>query len=187
MKYLITNWIDISALIVSIIAFIISTRASIKSSRIELSTKLSEILEKIGRSKTIMRDIFSEWCTINAKQITIQDLRNPVNQDEKESFIDFNNSNYHNQPTDKKERLMSNEVRIYLNQLHHLWDRCLNKEFSETDVKNWFSVSINMDADFLLTYLEAHWKEHNEFSKEESARFWYNVPVIIKKAKSWET
>jgi len=86
---------------------------------------------------------------------------------------------------DSKERLMSNQVHKYLHELHYLWLRYLNKEFSLEEVMKKFIVSINMDKDLLCLYLEAHWTEHNEMEKKINKRFWNKVPEFIKMANKW--
>jgi hypothetical protein len=177
------SWTDLVAVIISIAAIILSTNATLKTTKLDISTKLSAIKDKIRPARIIMQDIFHKWRESYSKnKISTEEIQDFA---DKNSFFDFYNGRYHNQPSDDSRRLMTNEIFTYLDELHHLWDRYLNKEFTEKQILTWFGSSLKMDANLLLLFLEAHWKEHNQLTLEQGKRFWKNVPIIVAKAKDW--
>lgn len=185
-KDIISLSISFAGFIVSIFAFVNSRRASIRSVKVEASNRLSQTQEKIRTGRKVMNDIFTLWANTEGKYRKPDFLLAAGNEQEKNEFLDFYNKKYHSKPNGTEERKLSDEIHTYLHELHHLWSRHLDKEFSEENIMERFSPAINMDSHLITLYLEAHWKEHNELNKEINARFWKYVPVIVEKAKELE-
>lgn len=176
---------DIASVILSVVAILISIWTFTKTHRLEKSTKLDHLQEKLLKPRQIMYEVFEKWRKSYPFDDNENFLRDEINADARQNFIDFYNENYHRKPPKSNERLMSNEIHIYLHELDKLWHKYLSREISEQDIRRRFTNSINLDSSLLLTYLEAHWQEHNEHQKPSEKRFWRYVPTIIERARQW--
>jgi hypothetical protein len=186
MKDVISLIMSFISLVISVWAFINSRKADFKASKVEASNRLSQVHDKTRSGRQVMNDIFMFWSKTEGRPKTPASLCSVENDQAKNDFLDFYNKNYHSQPNGTEGRKLSDEIHTYLHELHHLWRRCLNKEFMEEQVMETFSSAINMDSELITLYLEAHWKEHGELNKDLNSRFWKYVPAIVDKAKSRE-
>jgi hypothetical protein len=183
---LITLFLSIIGLFVSILAFIYSKRTSKKTLLMETSNNLMKIHCEIKTGRKVMSDIYELWLKTLKINLSPESLLEEGYEKEKESFCNFYLKNYHDHPIDSKNRILSDYVHTYFRQLHHLWDRIKREEFTKSEIAQRFRKDIIMDYALLKIYLEAHWIAHDEFKKKEEDRFWNNVPKMIDNIKQWK-
>ena len=185
-KELVTILLSLIGTILAIYALILSRKTSKRTSKIESSNILSNIHEKISESRRIMQDIYRQWTESTNYKIKPEELLLSENEKHKISFMDYYNTSFHRQPVATTERNLSNQIHKYLHELHYLFVRYLNNEFSEKEIMNKFQVALTMDSALLQLYLHAHWLEHNQFDLELKERFWFHVLEFIVLAEKWK-
>lgn len=180
--------ISISAisLFIAIYALFSSRKTAKKTSKIEASNILAEIHEKINEGRRVMQDIYRHWEKKVNSSISTSELLLSQNVMERNDLINFYNSNYHTMQSGTPERNKSNQIHCYLHEIHHLWVRHEDKEFTLEEIFKRFYVAISMDKDLLKIFIEAHWQEHGELEKNIDNRFWNNVPKFIEASEKWE-
>jgi hypothetical protein len=124
-----------------------------------------------------MQTIWSSWAKSDQKV-------SALTPEELQCFQDYYNSHFHN-ASDSEDRELSNHIHNYLHELHHVWDRMKNGEFTRDDVMRKFGDGILMDKQLIDIYLNAHWRDHGELEKELRDRFWNNVPDVLLAVESW--
>jgi hypothetical protein len=178
MQWLLQNVVSILALAVSVAALWLSYRTAAVTTKLNRSNTLSELYDKMRPGRRAMLTIWSRWATPDQKV-------SALTPNDRERFQDYYNSQFHN-ASDSEDRELSNGIHAYLHELHHVWDRINNGEFTRDDVMRKFGDGIFMDKQLIDVYLDAHWRDHGELEKAPRDRFWHNVPDIVNAVESWK-
>lgn len=168
-----SNIISVVGLIVALASLFWSWKNSHTTSKLNRSDTLFKLHEKVRPGRRAMSEIYDLW---NKGKKGAMEL----SEEERQEFMEFYNEGFHRKPSETPERKKSDAIHVYLHQLHHIWRRLTEKEFTKEEVLNVFGVSIDMDSHLINLFSDAHWKEHQE------KIFWQNIPEIVKAANEWE-
>lgn len=178
MQWLLKNVVSILALALSVAALWHSYRTAALTTKLDRSNTLSEMYDKMRPGRQAMRTIWSSWAKPDQKV-------SALTPNDRERFQDYYNSGFHN-ASDSEHRELRNHIHAYLHELHHVWDRINNGEFTRDDVMRKFGDGIFMNKQLIDVYLDAHWRDHGELEKAPRNRFWSNVPDIVDVVESWK-
>ena len=178
MKWLADNLVAILAFFSLLFALWQSHRAAKLSRNLDRSTTLSEIYERIRPGRLAMQAIWDRW---------EEHKKNLASAADCEKFATYYNAGFHNAVVFSKERDLSNQIHLFMHELHLLADRIVRDEFDSEQVLQHFGHAIAMDRQLIMMFLNAHWEDHGELEKPLKARFYRNVPGLIEDAVKWDS
>jgi hypothetical protein len=153
----------------------------------ENEINLDALYREFSTYRKTMLQILYEWGKSVSKdqsKINAQAVFD-YSPEEKENFIAYYNKYYHTQPPNNPNRKLSDNVHLYLKQLHDLKVNIDDQKFDKTKVLEKIGHGLNMDSELINLYLKAHWIEHKVDDIPIQKRFWHKTLDLIEDSKSW--
>ena len=166
------NIISIVGLVAAFISLYWSWRNSNITNKLTRSDTLFKIHESNRPGRQAMLDIFRAWNIEHKDVYKLTDL-------EKDDFMNFYNKNYRTQSSETVERRKSQSVHLYLHNLHHLWRRLEEGEFSKEEIFNIFGSAIEIDSKLIDLFFKAHRTAHPD------KIFWEKIPSLLNESEKW--
>jgi hypothetical protein len=164
--------IALAGLVVAFLSLAWTWKNSRMVNKIKRTNALFELHEKNKSGRRAMSEVYKSW---NEDKKAVKDLT----ESERKEFIDYYNKGFHQKDEGTIERKKSDSIHTCLHNLHHIWRRMKEKEFTKEEILNIFGSAVDIDCDHILLFLDAHWDNENRKT------FWQNVPSFVEESKAW--